>query len=56
MTHLRRPATEATEISTETTGRRDVAVPAHPDNGDVSVRDFVVAGGLRGLSVKEMFA
>lgn len=41
--------------SLQAAGRREVDAPITPIR-DVSVRELVVAGGLRGLTVREMFA
>ena len=42
--------------SSLTAGRREADVLNTPNNGDVSVRELLVAGGFRGLTVREMFA
>lgn len=53
----RRGLTPAPETPTETTaGRLEVAADMRRDSGDVSVRDFLAAGGRRGFTAEEMYA
>ena len=50
----RREAATALEAPT-TAGRQDALAPATPFDGDMAVRDALVAGGLRGFSPDQMF-
>lgn len=51
--HPRRRPTEADDVSLSTAGRREASALTIPV-GDVSVRELLVAGGLRGFSPSDL--
>lgn len=50
----RRPV--GADNSSQAAGHREADALNAPTVGDVSVREFLVAGGFRSLTVREMFA
>lgn len=56
MTQRRGPQEAPSPIPHEATGHREAHASTRPIEGDVSVRELLVAGGLRGFTPKELFA
>ena len=56
MTQRRGPQEAHSQIPHKAAGRREVPVLTHTREGDVSVRDLLTAGGLRGFTAKELLA
>ncbi|MTE24869.1 hypothetical protein [Microbacterium sp. ZXX196] len=56
MTQRRGPREANSQTLHKATGRREVPVQTHTREGDVSVRELLTAGGLRGFTPKELLA
>ena len=56
MTQRRGPQEAHSQIPHKAAGRREVPVLTRTREGDVSVRDLLTAGGLRGFTAKELLA
>lgn len=56
MTQRRGPQEAHSQTPHKATGRREVPASTHPLKGDVSVRELLTVGGLRGFTPTEVLA